>query len=73
MAEPHYIDPTQAAHNIAAAFCAHEVQKLPESSFVPGESDAVSDIRNIWHLYSNVYDSVFEMAVSENTLSADEE
>ena len=30
------INPEIAAHNIAAAFCAHEVQKLPESAFVPG-------------------------------------
>lgn len=67
------INPEIAAHNIAAAFCAHEVQKLPESAFVPGESNATSDIRNIWHLYSNVYDSVFEMALVDNELSSDEE
>lgn len=73
MLELRYIDPTQAAHNIASAFCAHEVQKLPESAFEPGVSSATSDIRNIWQLYSNVYDSVFEMALSENTSPTDEE
>lgn len=73
MAEPHYIEPTQAAHNIASAFCVHEVQNLPENAFEPGASNAQPYIRNIWQLYSNVYDSVFEMALSENASSTDEE
>jgi hypothetical protein len=32
-----YINPETAAHNIALAFCEHEIQKLPENAFVPGD------------------------------------
>lgn len=69
-----YIDPEIAAHNIAAAFCEHEIQKLPETAFIPGDK-ACSEpaVKEIWRLYSNIYDSVFEAAVSENALSTDEE
>lgn len=73
MSGMYYIDPAQAAHNIAAAFCARDVQNLPENAFEPGASNAQPYIRNIWQLYSNVYDSVFEMALSENASSTDEE
>lgn len=71
--DSHYINPEQAAHNIASAFCAHEVQNLPESAFEPGALKANLDIKKIWHLYSNVYDSVFEMALMDNASSTDDE
>lgn len=27
-----------AAHNIATAFCEHEIQKLPETAFISGDT-----------------------------------
>lgn len=67
------INPETAAHNIATAFCEHEIKKLPETAFIPGDTEfAKPAIKQIWQLYSNVYDSVFEAAVSENTWSTDE-
>lgn len=69
----HYINPELAAHNIASAFCAHEVQKLSESAFIPGDLSANPHIRHIWNLYSNVYDSVFGMALIDNVPSTDDE
>lgn len=71
--KPHYIDPAQAAHNIASAFCTHEIPNLPCDAFKPGSVKAIPYIQDIWSLYSNVYDSVFEMALLVNTSSIDEE
>lgn len=69
-----YINPETAAHNIATAFCEHEIQKLSETAFIPGDTaHSEPAVKEIWQLYSNVYDSVFEAAVSENALSTDEE
>ena len=31
------INPEIAAHNIATAFCECQIQKLPESAFIPGD------------------------------------
>mgnify|MGYP001087538372 CR=1 FL=1 len=69
-----FINPELAAHNIATAFCERQIQKLPDNAFIPGDkkhSDPA--IKEIWELYSNVYDSVFEAADHENALPTDEE
>lgn len=70
----HYIDPETAAHNIASAFCSREIQNLPNSAFIPGDIEhAGSSIKEIWALYSNVYDFVFDAALSSNESSMQEE
>ncbi len=66
MPDSHYINPEQAAHNIASAFCGHEVQKLPDYAFDAGDIKSMPSIRKIWELYASVYDYVFELALSEN-------
>lgn len=69
-----FINPELAAHNIATAFCEHQIQKLPENAFIPGDTNySAPAVNGIWKLYANVYDSVFEAAVHENTLLTDEE
>ncbi len=68
------INPEIAAHNIATAFCEHEIQKLPDSAFIPGDLCSSSvQAKKIWQLYANIYDVVLESALQENSLSADEE
>lgn len=68
------IDPELAAHNIATAFCEHEIQKLPATAFIPGDTvKAAPAIEKIWQLYASVYDVVFEAAEHENALPTDEE
>lgn len=69
-----FIDPATAAHNIATAFCQREIQKLPDSAFIPGDTLYSSPAaKKIWELYSNIYDSVFESAVQENNSFTEEE
>ena len=69
-----FINPELAAHNIATAFCEHQIRELPETAFIPGDT-TYSDpaVKEIWKLYASVYDSVFEAAVRENALPIDEE
>lgn len=68
------INPETAAHNIALAFCEHEIKKLPESAFVPGDmQNSGMAAKKILQLYTNIYDFVFEATLQENTLSTDEE
>ena len=68
------INAETAAHNIATAFCEHEIQALPKKAFVPGDiRDSGEAVKKIWQLYANVYDFVFEAATKENKLSADAE
>ncbi len=68
------INPELAAHNIATAFCEHEIQKLPETAFIPGDTTfSRPAVEKIWKLYANVYDFAFEAAVHENTLPTDDE
>lgn len=71
MPEIHYIDPAQAAHNIASAFCAHEIQKLPDSAFDTGSRDSIPSVKKIWELYTSVYDYTFELTLSGNNSFSD--
>ncbi len=68
-----YIDPSQAAHNIATAFCQREIQKLPATAFEAGSISSSTAAKEIWNLYSNIYDSVFESAMEGNELSIESE
>lgn len=68
-----YIDPAQAAHNIAIAFCQHEIQKLPVAAFEAGSMQSSAAAKEIWNLYSNIYDSVFESALEGNEISIESE
>ena len=69
-----FINPELAAHNITAAFCEHEIQKLPETAFIPGDTlYSAPAVKQIWQLYASVYDTVFEEALHENVLPTDEE
>lgn len=67
------INPETAAHNIATAFCEHEIQKLHTSAFIPGEQESCATAKKIWQLYANIYDVVFDAASEENRQSTDEE
>ncbi|MCI8887975.1 MAG: hypothetical protein HFG70_07790 [Hungatella sp.] len=69
-----YINPEIAAHNIASAFCQHEIQNLPESAFAPGDIKySCTAAQKMWELYSNVYDFVFDAAMDENNSSMHDE
>lgn len=69
-----YINPETAAHNIALAFCQHKIQNLPESAFIPGDTvHSSTAAKDMWTLYSNIYDSVFDAAVQENIDSIHDE
>lgn len=64
---PNYINPEIAAHNIALAFCQHEIQNLPDSAFIPGNIEhSGAAAQQIWELYSNIYDFVFDAALDGN-------
>ncbi len=68
------INPEIAAHNIATAFCECQIQKLPESAFIPGDIEhSGKAAKEIMQLYANIYDFVFEAALQENEWSTDEE
>lgn len=69
----HIINPETAAHNIATAFCEHEIQKLNATAFIPGEQRSNAAAKEIWQLYANIYDVVFDAASEENKLSMEEE
>lgn len=73
MSKIQYIDPSQAAHNIATAFCQHEIQKLPTTAFEAGSIQSSTAAKEIWNLYSNVYDFVFESAIEGNEASIESE
>lgn len=68
-----YIDPAQAAHNIATAFCQCRIQKLPPSTFDARSMSSSAAVTEIWNLYANVYDYIFESAVAGNESSIEEE
>ena len=68
------INPELAAHNIATAFCAHKIQRLPETAFIPGDTTYSGQaVKDIWKLYASVYDFVIEESVRENSLAIAEE
>ena len=62
------INPEIAAHNIATAFCECQIQKLPESAFIPGDIEhSGKAAKEIMQLYANIYDFVFEAVLQENS------
>lgn len=69
---PLLINPEIAAHNIATAYCEHEINKLNAEFFEIGDLNTSSSAKTIWKLYATIYDSVFEAATEDNALSMQE-
>ena len=69
-----YINPEIAAHNIATAYCERQIRQMPDENFVPGNMEnSIPSALEMWKLYANVYDAVFEAASKDNVSLIEDE
>ena len=69
-----YINPEIAAHNIATAYCERQIRQMPDKNFVPGNMEnSIPSALEMWKLYANVYDVVFEAASKDNVSLIEDE